>query len=166
MPDLGDQPPTSWTVQRDRAGQVVFPLRRRFILWQTAFQLFMFLPSMLLLVAGTEHADGYRFVLIAVYASVLGVSAWRFIAQRPRVIINHEGIRRGRKFLPWTDIRTIGPVTGPPWERSLPITPRTPTRKRLHLPRENIRNLPALHTWLEKSHPAHREPTTTLTEHS
>ncbi|MBB5983448.1 hypothetical protein HDA44_006789 [Kribbella solani] len=40
----------------------------------------------------------------------------------------------------------------PPWERSVPITPRTTTRKRLHLPRENIRNLPALHTWLEATH--------------
>ncbi|MEU4287995.1 hypothetical protein AB0E63_07220 [Kribbella sp. NPDC026596] len=161
MTVMGEAPPAVWADEFRRTGRVVFPLRRRTVLWGLA----QGLPPLVLMsvfwVPDALEAGGAERVSVQVlgvaYVMALGFGAWQLVTQRPAVTVDRAGIRRGRrKFVPWTEIGAIGIATGPVWARSLPIIAKDPWGKDLRLHQQNVRDMPALRRWLETLLEEHR----------
>ena len=98
-------------------------------------------------------ADGnWRFLaylLIAVYAGVVIALVWQLVTQRPVLVIDHRGIHQGRRrSMPWTEIGSIGLVTGPKLARQLQVHPKNVWAKNLTLTQQHANDLQALQTWL------------------
>jgi hypothetical protein len=151
MAVMGERLPEAWIVELHRNGRVEFPLRR----W--SFLQFPFLlalgPTMLLmgrlpdiLDDGTWRYFGY--LIIVGYAGVAIALAWQFITQRPYVVVDRTGVRSGRRFMPWTDVGSIGLLRGQSPFRQLPIHPRNVRAKDLVLSRQHINDLQSFRTWL------------------
>jgi membrane protein YdbS with pleckstrin-like domain len=153
MTVMGERLAEDWTDELRHTGRVVFPLRRRPMLWQLGLGLVPLSLITVFLVPDELHGTSAERHALAVglFVFSLGMAwaAWQFITQRPAITVDHNGIHRGRKFIPWTDIGAIGLATGPLWARALPIIPRNTARKDLVLSGFNVRDLPAFRRWLE-----------------
>ncbi len=152
MTVMGERLPEAWMVELHRNGRVEFPLRRWSFLQIPVFPILGLsvlstgrLPDML--------ADGnWRFLaylLIAVYAGVVIALVWQLVTQRPVLVIDHRGIHQGRRrSMPWTEIGSIGLVTGPKLARQLQVHPKNVWAKNLTLTQQHANDLQALQTWL------------------
>ena len=165
MAVMGEESPERWADEWRRTGRVVFPLRRRPVLWGFAQLLVVGtviavfgLPDMV------EYGGGARiaaFVLAPLYVFGIGLGIWQLVAQRPVVIVDQDGIRRGkRKFMPWSEIGAIGIANGSVWGMSLPIIPKDAWGKDLRLYQQNVRHMPAFRRWLEILLAEHRTNST------
>ncbi|TDW15558.1 hypothetical protein EV650_7045 [Kribbella kalugense] len=145
-------------VELHRNGRVEFPLRRWAFIW---------LPVAPLLVMGLFGAirlpymlDSWRvvgWIAIAAYAGIAIVIVWQFATQRPFVVIDHNGIHRGRRrFIPWTEISSIGPLSGPKLARQFLIFPKNVRAKNLALTQQHANDLQSFRTWLEQLLAEHR----------
>lgn len=152
MTVMGERSPEDWTAELVRTGHVVFPLRRRPVLWQFAY---LMLPSVMVVIWLPDALDaggGQRisaFVAVASYVVAAAGIVWQLIVQRPVVTVDREGIRRGRKFRPWAEIGAIGIAGGTWFARTLPIIPKDAWAKDLILHSQHVRDLPAFRRWLE-----------------
>lgn len=153
MTVMGERLPEAWIVELHRNGRVVFPLRRWSFLQVPVFPILGLsllstrsLPDML--------ADGtWRFlayVLIAAYAGVVIALIWQFVTRRPVLVIDHRGIQQRRRFMPWTEIGSIGPVSGPKMARQLQIYPKNVWAKNLTMTQYHVNDLQAFSTWLQE----------------
>ena len=154
MTVMGERLPEAWMVELHRNGRVEFPLRRWSFLQVPVFPILGLsllstgsLPDML--------ADGnWRFlayVLIAAYAGVVIALVWQLITQRPVLVIDHQGIHQGsRRFMPWSEIGSIGHISGPKMARQLQIHPKNVWAKNLTLTQQHINDLQAFSTWLQE----------------
>ncbi|MFD7155828.1 hypothetical protein ACFV9C_14570 [Kribbella sp. NPDC059898] len=161
MTVMGERPAEDWSDELRRTGRVVFPLRRRPMLWQFGFGLAPLAVMAVFLVPDEMHGTtAERHALVVwLFMVVLGLigGAWQFLARRPAVTVDHEGIRRGsRKLIAWSEIGAIGIATGPLWARALPIIPQNTARRDLLLSGMNIRDLIAFRHWLEDLLADHR----------
>ena len=153
MTVMGEAPPEVWAEELRRTGRVVFPLRRRPVIWTCAYPLVvstvvlaLWLPDALE-ASQAERISALAAVGLFVFAMALGV--WQVVTQRPMLTVDHDGIRFRRKFRPWTEVGAIGIATGPVWARKLPIIPKDVWAKDLFLGQANVRDLPAFRRWLE-----------------
>jgi hypothetical protein len=158
---MGEEPPEVWADELRRNGRVVFPVRRR----TTAAW-----GGLLFVVFGVNHADsltgnlgddgaGRIFALLglAVLLSLLGIVGWQLITQRPVVIVDHEGLRVGRRtFMAWKDVGTIGIPTGPKFFMNVPVLPQNVWAKDVRVPQANVKDIPAFATWLTDLLAQHR----------
>ena len=160
MAVMGEQPPEVWTDELHRTGRVVFPVRRRTVWWGLSFAT---LPWASLVISLPDHlaagGEERAFVLLwpGMYAVFLGYSVWKLVTQRPVLTVDHHGIRFGRrKYMPWTEIGTIGIPHGPSFYQGLPIIPKDVWSKDLIIRQENIQNIRTFATWLTEQLAAHQ----------
>src|SRR4051812_32397187 len=153
MAVMGERLPEAWIVELHRNGRVEFPLRR----WSfVQFPLSLALgPSLLLMSRLPDMLDdgGWRYLgylIIVGYAVVAIALAWQFITQRPYVVVDRTGVRSGRRFMPWTDVGSIGLIRGQNPFRQLPIHPKNVWAKDLVLSRQHVNDLQSFRTWLEE----------------
>ncbi|MFF0264461.1 hypothetical protein [Kribbella sp. NPDC004536] len=149
---MGERPADDWADELRRTGQVVFPLRRRPMLWQLGLGIVALaayiVPAQLLGTTADRHAVA---VGLSVYVLFMLIGIWQFITQRPAITVDREGIRRGRRqLIHWNEIAAIGPTTGLLWTRALPIVPRSSAHRHLRLSRMNVRDLPTFRLWLDE----------------
>jgi hypothetical protein len=162
MAVMGEESPAVWAEELRRAGRVVFPVRRkRLVIQRGCFVVLLGLnPAM----SFTEwiHAGGQRLALglcsVVLLLLLIALSTWQLVTQRPTLIVDHNGIRAGRTFLPWTAVGTIGVPHGPKVYMVLPIIPTNVWAKHLPLTQDNVKDLPALASWLTKVLQDHRRP--------
>jgi hypothetical protein len=158
---MGDEGPDVWADEFRRTGRVEFPVRRRPVLIRLAVVvLFIGGSQMSSLIelpdAGTTEVI-LRLLSFSGVLVVVGFFVWQLITRRPVLTVDHEGIRLGRKrFMPWTNIGTIAEPAGPSFYRNIPVLPADVWSKDLRLPQDNVRDIPALTTWLTNLHKAHR----------
>ena len=155
MTEMGEAPPEVWAEEFRRTGRVVFPVRRKRLVIQRASFAALYAVNPALSFTDWIHAGGQRLALglstVVLILVVIGLSTWQFITQRPTVIIDHDGIRIGRRtYLPWTTIGSIGLPTGPKFYMLVPIIPTDVWAKHHRLTQDNIRDIPALATWLNE----------------
>jgi hypothetical protein len=162
MTVMGERSTEDWTEEFRRTGRVVFPLRRRPLLWQFGYGCVVLV---ILAAYWVPHAErvglGERHALLVggvVWMIGFVGGAWQWVVQRPTLAVDHEGIRRGRKFIAWGEIGAIGIATGPVWARTLPIIPRDTFAKDLRLSAMHVRDLPTFRRWLEELLAERREP--------
>ncbi|MGW6280106.1 hypothetical protein [Kribbella sp. NPDC055071] len=161
MTVMGERSPEAWTTELQRTGRVVFPLRRRSVLLGLAYVIPVtaFAAIRMPDVLGSGRVERISiFAALVLYAVAVAAAACQLIVQRPVVVVDREGIRRGRKFLPWTDIGAIGLAGGPSVARRLPIIPKDAWAKDLTLHSQHVRDLPALRLWLEALLKQHQTP--------
>lgn len=143
-------------VELHRNGRVEFPLRRwAFVSLPLAPLIIMAcfgairLPDML---DSSWRVVGY--VAIAAYAGIAIVIGWQLVTQRPVVIVDRNGIHR---FIPWTDISSIGPLSGPKLARQFLIFPKNVRAKNLVLTQQHANDLQSFRAWLEELLTEHRQ---------
>jgi hypothetical protein len=164
MTVMGERLPEAWMVEMHRNGRVEFPLRR----WSFLQFPMLFLAGPTLLTAGRlpdmlDDATGrfLAYLLIAAYVCLVIAIVWQLVTQRPYVVVDRTGIRSGRRFMPWTDVGSIGLIRGPRPIRQLPIHPKNVWAKDLVLTQQHINDLESFKTWLTELLTNHREPTNT-----
>ncbi|MER7249847.1 hypothetical protein [Kribbella sp. NPDC000426] len=160
MAVMGERLPEAWMVEMHRNGRVEFPVRRSALLQLPLLLLLgpaLFsigrLPDML--DGGTSRYFGY--LIIVGYAGIAIALAWQFITQRPYVVVDRTGVRAGRRFMPWTDVGSIGLIRGQNPFRQLPIHPKNVWAKDLVLSRHHVNDLAAFRSWLDELLAEHRQ---------
>jgi hypothetical protein len=159
MAVMGERLPEAWLVEMHHHNRVEFPVRRWSFL---QFPLIMLLgPASLsmsrlpdMLAEDTWRYFGY--LIIVLYTGIAIALAWQFITQRPYVVVDRTGIRSGRRFMPWTDVGSIGLPRGPGPFRQLPIHPKNVWANDLVLSRQHVNDLQSFRTWLEELLEEHR----------
>lgn len=152
MAVMGERLPEAWVVEMHRNGRVEFPLRRWAFGWVpvvpllgTTVYLGLGLPEML-------DDGGWRYVgylITVLYVGAAGVVAWQLVTQRPRVVVDRRGIHRGRRhFVAWSEISSIGAVSGPSLVRRLRVLPRDVRAKDLVLSQHHVNDLGSFRVWL------------------
>jgi len=154
MAIMGERLPEAWMVEWHRNRRVEFPLRRWIFFLQVSV-LPSLGPALLFATDLPRMLDSrWRFVaclLIVAYAGLAIVIGWQLVTQRPIVIVDHRGIHRGRRqFMAWSDIGSIGPVSGGGLVRQLSVHPRNVWAKNLVLTRHHVNDLEAFRTWLDE----------------
>lgn len=151
MTVMGERLPEAWMVEWHRNGRVEFPLRRWPIV-QPPMLVLLFMALVTLQSISRTLDGGWPYItylLIALDAGVVITIAWQLITQRPILVIDHRGIHQGRRrFMPWDEIGSIGPITGPKMARQLTIHPKNVWAKNLTLTQQHANDLQALQTWL------------------
>jgi hypothetical protein len=153
MTVMGERLPEAWMVEWHRNSRVEFPLRRwsmvhppMLVMLFLGLTTFRSVPEML--------DDGWSFVAylqIALYAGAVIAIAWQFVTQRPILVVDHRGIHQGRRrFMPWTEIGSIGPVSGPKLARQLHVYPKNIWAKHLILTQQHVNDLQTFQTWLQE----------------
>ncbi len=152
MAVMGEASAEVWAEELHRTGRVVFPQRPRAFVFKIVILAWLCLstarsfPSM-------QEAGGFvrilGFLLAMGTIGCLGYLGWQAVTGRPVLIVDRLGIRSGRKFMPWTDIGTIGIPHGPRFARTLPILPDDVWAKGLTLSQDNVRDVFAFAHWLE-----------------
>jgi hypothetical protein len=166
MTVMGEEPPDVWMDEWRRRGRVVFPARRRPVLIRLACVVVVGSLNPLLSFGEWLEEGGTRLLFglisMSLWAVFAGLSVWQLVSGRPAVIVDDEGIRIGRKrFMPWTELGTIGIPGGPAPFMTVPLIPNDVWAKHLAVPRDNVKDLPALATWLtEVLEERHRSATT------
>jgi hypothetical protein len=153
MAVMGEEAPEVWTDEFRRTGRVVFPVRRRPVLIRLAVVVLLLGGYQVSSLIDSLDSGTTGLVLRALSLSgvllIAGIFVWQLITQRPVLTVDHEGIGLGRKgFMPWTDIGSIGLPTGTPFYRNVPVLPSDVWAEHLAVPRDNVKDLPALATWL------------------
>ncbi len=160
MAVMGDASAEVWTDELRRAGRVVFPVRRRRVVGRCVFFSLPVLNS--LWEAPTRWDEGgavrvFSLLGVAAFLMVVGVHLWQFVTRQPVLTVDDEGIRFGRKrFLPWSDIGTIGLPTGPKFAMMVPVLQNNVWARELRIPQDNVRDVPAFARWLEERLAEHR----------
>jgi hypothetical protein len=152
MSVMGERLPEAWMVEWHRNGRVEFPLRRWSFLQYPVFPMAAFvvlstwrLPAML-----DDGAWRYLAYLIIVgYVGIAILIVWQLVLQRPVVVVDRRGIHYGRRrFMPWSDIGSIGFVSGPKPVLQLPVQPKNVWAKNLVLTRQHVNDLSSFRLWL------------------
>lgn len=162
---MGESAADVWTDELRRNGRVVFPVRRRPVVLMFGLWGLMFVVNPAVSLAGSlDDGTGEVIIqLLGLIAGLVGVGffVWLLVTQRPLLVVDHEGIRYGRKwFIPWCGIGTIGAPHGPKSFMQLPILPTDIWAKQLVLSQGNVRDVPAFAAWLEQLLAEHRSATT------
>lgn len=151
---MGEASPEAWTEEFRRTGRVVFPVRRRPAIVRLLVVVALFGVNPAVSLAVHLH-DGrgeviWRIVSLAASLTLVGFCIWQLVTRRPVVIVDQDGIRFGRKkFMPWTDLGTIGTPHGPRIFRMLPLIPNNVWTEHLRLTQDNVRDIPAFAQWLK-----------------
>jgi hypothetical protein len=161
MTVMGERLPEAWMVEWHRNHRVEFPLRRRSFL-QPPFLLVPLLGLWSLRKIPDMLDDGAwryaAYLLIALYAGVIVFVAWQLVTQRPVLVVDRRGIHLGRRrFLPWAEVGSIGPVTGGKFARQLPVNPKNVWAKNLNLTQQHANDLQAFGSWLTDVLDEHRQ---------
>jgi hypothetical protein len=165
MAVMGEEAADVWTDEFRRTGRVVFPVRRRPVVVRFALFSVPFVSSLLSSADRWDEGGATRFfnfLGVAGFLLLVGVHGWQLMTRRPELTVDHQGIRVDRKrFMPWTEIGTIGIPHGPKFLMTLPVLPNDVWAKHLTLSQDNVRDIPALARWLEQVLKDHRRSTTT-----
>jgi hypothetical protein len=161
MTVMGERLPEAWMVEWHRNGRVEFPLRR----WSFVPFPVISLVGYTAITAGRlpDMVDdgGWRFLaylLITTYVAIVAMIVWQLVTQRPILVIDRRGIHQGRRrFMPWDEIGSIGPVSGPKPIRQLPVNPKNVWAKNLVLTQHHVNDLQTLQTWLQEVLEEHRK---------
>jgi hypothetical protein len=159
---MGERLPEAWIVELHQNGRVEFPLRRSAawvlagpLLFTTAI-LAGALPDML-----DSGSPAVGWLLVVGYVGVVALLAWQLVTQRPAIVVDHQGVHRGRRrFLAWTEISSIGPVSGTKLARHLLVFPKDVGAKNLALSQQNVNDLQSFRTWLAEVLEEHRRAST------
>ncbi|WP_130440294.1 hypothetical protein [Kribbella rubisoli] len=90
-------------------------------------------------------------LLIVGYVGVAGLLAWQLVTQRPAIVVDRRGIHCGRRrFIAWSEISSIGPVSGPKLARHLLVFPKDVWAKNLALSQQNVNDLQTFRAWLDE----------------
>lgn len=158
---MGERAPEEWAGEFERAGRVVFPVRRRPLLIQLLIVLALISGSQINSLIEMQSAGSgeriFRLFNLALFLLGIGVIVWQLVTRRPTLVVDREGIRYGkRRFMPWSEVGTIGLVTGPKFFMNVPVLPANVWAKDVRLPQYNVRDIPALATWLTAVLKQHR----------
>lgn len=151
MAVMGDATAEVWADELRRTGRVVFPQRPRAVAFKFVW---LALPCIMMANSFPDMLEegGFARILAFFMATLLvagfGYIVWQAITGRPVLTVDRQGIRFGRRFMPWTDIGAIG-IPQRPGLGTLPIIPADVWAKDLTLSRDNVRDFHAFARWLE-----------------
>ncbi|GAA1685106.1 hypothetical protein GCM10009745_31960 [Kribbella yunnanensis] len=154
MPSTGDLTVDVWDAEYRRTGEVVFPVRR----FPAVLRVVLIGALTLLQAASMATSDQdvawwvVDWLLLALATAVLACCLWQLATRRPTLVINAEGIRKGRKLLTWSTITTLDFSASSSGLRVRSDVPR----KRLFIPRDNVRDLAMARAWLLHLQESHR----------
>jgi hypothetical protein len=126
------EPTAAWTAELERTGSVVFPQRRR-RLWVRLAVIVLYSANTLWSIVDDVRqnelasVNGFLDVFtMALVLSVAGFTVWQIVTRRPTLIVDRDGIHKGRRKrgLAWNEIVGVGEPTGIAGARSLPILPQ------------------------------------------
>ncbi|MGW7683731.1 hypothetical protein ACWGID_23540 [Kribbella sp. NPDC054772] len=153
MKVMGERLPEAWIVEMHRNGRVEFPLRRSPIAQP---------PMLFVVVVSLSYAtripdildSGDRllgYLMILGYLAGLVAISWQLITQRPLLVVDQRGIHLGRRrSMLWTEISSIGVVSGPRLFRRLEVFPKDIWAKNLTLAQSHVNDLESFRTWLDE----------------
>lgn len=163
MAVMGDASAEVWAEELRRTGRVVFPQRPRALVFKALWLALSCVPAAVSfpdMLAEGGFARVLGLLVAATFIGGVGCLVWQVITGRPVLTVDREGIRFGRRFRPWKEIGAIGIPTGPTPFMTIPLIPNDVWSKHLAVPRDNVKDLPALTTWLTELLKAHRNSTT------
>ncbi|TDO68634.1 hypothetical protein EV651_102557 [Kribbella sp. VKM Ac-2571] len=162
MTVMGERLPEAWMVEWHRNSRVEFPLRRWSFMQYPGF--WFVVPGALMTTSQLPSMlddGGWRFLAylqIAAYVGIVAMLVWQLVTQRPILVVDHRGIHQGRRrFMPWDEIGSIGPVSGPKMARQLHVYPKNIWAKHLILTQHHLNDLQTFQTWLTELLTNHRE---------
>ena len=151
----------SWTSELEAKGSVVFPPRRgRLSVRLTGFGLLMVISAW----TNIQHIqDGdvsgalgvLRLTALAAFVYGTGLTIWQLATNRPMLIVDAEGITRGRT-LTWNTISQIDVPIGLPMARAIRVHPTDRRTRPLSINNDNVEDLDALTPWLRSLLEQHR----------
>ncbi|WP_020392627.1 hypothetical protein [Kribbella catacumbae] len=157
MAVIGEASQVVWSEELRRNGRVVFTLRASWVLkrlgvvWLGA--IVVALRSLDADATGATDAKVRLAFTVLFFAMAIGISAWhgwRIFRQHPALTVDQNGIRAGRdRFLPWSEVGTIGFTRGGLGQKRLPIIPKDQWAKELTVDQSAIKDIPAFARWLE-----------------
>ncbi|GAB3948530.1 hypothetical protein GCM10029976_079890 [Kribbella albertanoniae] len=154
MPTTGDQTADVWDAEYRSAGQVVFPVRRS----PAVLRVVLIGVLTVLQIASMATSDQavawwvIDWLILTMATTALTYCLWQLATRRPKVVVDREGIRKGRKLITWSTITTLdfsASATG------LRIRSEAPP-KRIFIPRDNVRDLAMGRAWLQHLLEFHR----------
>lgn len=156
---MGEATADVWAAEFRRTGQVVFTHRPRRV-WVETGLTWVWIGIFLALSRDRMLEEGgmWTVALVAPLPAAAAVTAWygwHFLSRRPVLTVSQQGVRVGRRFLPWAEVGAIGIPRGvrPFWTLpiiwTLQIIPRDTRGKDLTVNQTTVKNIPALARWLE-----------------
>jgi hypothetical protein len=94
--------------------------------------------------------SAFTLVYAPVTVGVIGFLLWQLITQRPVLTVDQDGIRLGtrKRRLRWSEIGTVGFVSGTKGLQSLPVIPNDAWAKGFDIRQDNVKDLAAFAGWL------------------
>jgi hypothetical protein len=161
MAVMGERSQTEWSEELREHGQVVFTVRRSWVLKLLGVVWLLTLAQALRIPYSSPTEDKFRIVLASLFLLMaVGSSAWygwRIVKHYPALTVDQQGIRMGRtRFLPWAEVGKIGFVRGGLGQKRVPIAAKTQGAKELSIDQSAIKDIPAFARWLEGVLAEHR----------
>ncbi|MFB6724115.1 hypothetical protein ACFCV3_28310 [Kribbella sp. NPDC056345] len=154
MPTTGELTADVWDAEYRSTGQVVFPVRR----FPAVLRVVLIGLLTLLQIASmatTDQAVAWwviDWLILAMATTALTYCLWQLATRRPTVVVDREGIRKGRKLITWSTITTLDFSAS---SSGLRVRSEAPP-KRMFIPRDNFRDLAMARAWLMHLHEFHR----------
>ncbi|GAA1685123.1 hypothetical protein GCM10009745_31980 [Kribbella yunnanensis] len=152
MTTLGELPPADWTAVYERTGRVEFPLRRLAFGVRT-MPLFLFLVPVVVLSA-TMIGDAVVFAKVLSGFGIVGFLvgfggvSWQLVTRKPALVVDAEGVRLGRRSIPWADFAMARLPAGPRGFRYVALKPVDGPLKEIRVSHATIQDLDAFTHWL------------------
>jgi hypothetical protein len=155
-------PDESWSSELESSGRVIFrPRRVRLVLRLIGFVILMALSVWTNIDHfRTDDASGalgvFRLTALAAFVYGTGWTLWQLIANKPVVMVDADGITRGRQ-LPWSGITKIEDPSGVPGFRAVLVQPTDRRTRPISIPQDNVDNLDELTPWLRSLLDQHQD---------
>jgi hypothetical protein len=157
---MGEAGPSDWTEELERTGQVEFPLRNVRGLVQLGFVAAIGLQGYFGSARDMLTDGGWVVFGVAYWGGLIATAVWliwKLTTGHPVITVDKMGIRsNGKPRLLWTDISSTGPATGPKPMQRLEIISKDIWAKPFTITQDNVKDLPALATWLNEVLEQHR----------
>src|SRR5687768_17145914 len=109
MPTAGDLTADVWDAEYRSTGRVVFPVRR----FPAVLRVVLIGVLTLLQIASMATSDQavawwvIDWLILTMATTALAYCLWQLATRRPTVVVDREGIRKGRKLITWSTITTL-----------------------------------------------------------
>ncbi len=146
MPTTGDLTADVWDAEYRSTGQVAFPVRRSPAVLRVVLIGVLTLLQIASMVTSDQAVAWWviDWLILAMATTALAYCLWQLATRCPKVVVDREGIRKGKKVVTWSTITTLDfSASG----TGLRVRSEAPP-KRIFIPRDNFRDLAMGRAWL------------------